>query len=90
MNIRQAKQAADAIQRYWALQGVRVRAVPVLEFAAIKGKLGSHMFYTVRTDPPLVNGYPEGIDVKTARRLWHETHASPMARGRTHPDAPLW
>ena len=75
MELQKAKLAAHNITQYWAHFGLHVRAVVVQEYAAQKGQ-GSHFNYTVRTQPPLVGGFPAGITLKQRLQI---------ARAKTQP-----
>jgi len=69
MNQHQAERLAEQIERYWTGHGYAVKAKAVRESEAIAGRDGSHFEWTVRTDPPLRSGLPEGARAATARTI---------------------
>ena len=70
MDIRDARLAAKSLEEYWASQGVLVRAVVFKEFAVGRNHHGSHFQYTIRSDPPMQNGWPVGVPRRVAREFW--------------------
>lgn len=63
----QARLLAAKIEAFWSRRGIALKAFAVTEAEALPGPYGSHDEWTVRTEPPLVNGLPRGATSKTAR-----------------------
>lgn len=53
-----ADKLAKALETYWRDRGYDLTAYAILESEVLKGRDGSRFAWTVRTVPPLVNGFP--------------------------------
>ena len=60
MDLQAAKHTAKSLEEYWRAQGLVIQAIIVSEYQALGPHEGSHRQFTVRTIPPMVNGYPKG------------------------------
>lgn len=74
-----AERQAKMIEDFWAKQGFEVHARAMPEAEAIPSREGSPVGWTVRIEPPLVNGIPRGATRKTATTILR-------AFDRTHTD----
>lgn len=73
-----AERQARMIEDFWSKQGFEVRARAMPEAEAIPSREGSPVSWTVRIEPPLVNGLPQGATRKTAKtilRAFDRTHS---------------
>jgi hypothetical protein len=78
MNLASAKHAASVFENYWATRGRVVRAIIVSEHSAT-GNGSTHSF-TLRSDPPMVNGYP-GKDARASAHQHWRSAAKQLVKG---------
>lgn len=89
MDKQYAEKLARQIEAYWRSQGYDVKARAVLEAEVVTGREGSPVEWTVRTEPPLKNGVPEGARATTALTIMRAFNRSQSDWRKFDDDQPL-
>lgn len=69
MHKTQAENLARKIEDYWKRMGFAVKATVAKESDTTPGRDGSDNEWTIRTDPPLRNGLPQGATRALAKPI---------------------
>jgi hypothetical protein len=89
MDKHHAEKTARTIEAYWKAQGYDVTARVVKEAEVVVGREGSPTEWTVRIEPPLKNGVPEGARATTARTILRAFNRSQSDWRKFDDDQPL-